>query len=68
MGRPLALRMLGAVGALTRYRPPKERAGLTVFVFHNVTSDPSPFERRHQLALSVQAFARSIEWIGRHYY
>lgn len=42
-------------------------AGLTVFVFHEVSDTPSMFHSRFGLAVSRDLFRRQIEWISRNF-
>lgn len=41
--------------------------GLTVFVFHDVTPSPSPFQRAGRSYTSPEVFARQVEWIARRF-
>jgi len=39
------------------------RRSLTVFIYHEVTDDPSPFSRECDLAVSTQLFAQQLQFI-----
>lgn len=39
------------------------KKGLTVFVFHEVTDDPSPFQKEYGLAVSRAIFEYQVSWI-----
>lgn len=39
------------------------KSGLTVFVFHEVTDQPSQFSKEYELAVSTQTFKRQMSWI-----
>jgi len=39
------------------------KKGLTVFVFHEVTDEPSPFQHEYGLAVSNETFDRQVSWI-----
>jgi peptidoglycan/xylan/chitin deacetylase (PgdA/CDA1 family) len=43
------------------------RRGLTVFVFHEVTEQPSEFQRRASVYTPPAVFERQIRWIGRRF-
>ena len=43
------------------------RRGLTVFVFHEVSDNPSDFTRKFGLNLSIQNFRRQAEWISNNF-
>jgi len=37
--------------------------GLTIFVFHEVSDNPSEFAKQHGLSISLDAFTQEIKWI-----
>lgn len=43
------------------------RRGLTVFLFHDVTDRPSPYQRLTSSSTSVSTFERQIRWVARHF-
>ena len=54
------------LGISFRFIPQVKRAikqGLTVFVFHEVTNQPSQFSKEYGLAVSTQTFKRQMSWI-----
>lgn len=54
------------LGISFRFIPQVKRAmkqGLTVFVFHEVTNQPSQFSKEYGLAVSIQTFKRQMSWI-----
>lgn len=54
------------LGISFRFIPQVKRAmkqGLTVFVFHEVTNQPSQFSKEYGLAVSTQTFERQMSWI-----
>lgn len=42
--------------------------GLTIFIFHEVTDRPSPFQRLSNIWLSLEAFQAQIDWITRRFH
>ena len=58
------------IGGCVRALPPLQRRltrGLTVFLFHDVTDEPSGFARDYDLAVSLETFRRQTAWITDHY-
>jgi peptidoglycan/xylan/chitin deacetylase (PgdA/CDA1 family) len=54
------------LGIAFRFTPQVRRAiknGLTVFVFHEVTDQPSRFAEEHSLAVSKKMFHHQVSWI-----
>lgn len=43
------------------------RQGLTVFVFHEVSDNPSEFARKYGLNLTIQNFRNQAEWINNNF-
>lgn len=43
------------------------RAGLTVFVFHDVGDRPTEFQRKYGLSISKRDFERQVDWIRDHF-
>lgn len=41
--------------------------GLTVFVFHDVTNNPSPFALQYGLYVSIETFQQQVLWISRNF-
>lgn len=40
------------------------RGGLSIFIFHDVTDSPSPFQRLTRSSVSTAVFERQLDWIG----
>ena len=58
------LRTAGFLGTCSRVT---HRRGLFVYLFHDVTATPSPYQQRYGLATSPSLFQHQIEWICKHH-
>ena len=44
-----------------------QKKGVSVFVFHDVSTDISPFAERHYLTASPKLFQQQVEWISQNF-
>lgn len=58
------------LGIYFKHSPPiknQKRQGVTCFVFHEVSDEPSEFAKDYGLSLSKKAFLRQASWIKKHF-
>ena len=70
MNRYLKSCLQSGVGIAARLSPKVRHArttGISIFVFHDVSSNKSPFSVRHGLTVSPDLFRDQVEWITRNF-
>jgi len=59
-----------AIGVVSNHNPfllKRIASGLTVFAFHDVNNQATPFQKKYGLAISVEEFEQQIDWIKLHF-
>ena len=66
----VACNVVGLAGSVADHVPPVGRfvrRGLTVFLFHDVTDTPAPYQVETGSSTPTRVFERQVDWIARHF-